>query len=102
MENKKNNFQEELDFLKKIDLNERRQAFLKYCQKNIQLKNTNVLNIEEASNRICGICSLYFKEIMPEFEKVMDIACDLELSKEYRERDPKDWNKLEEIIKNKS
>jgi hypothetical protein len=102
MENKENDFQKELNKLKKVKPDERRQVFLGYCQKNIKLKNTNALSIGEASNRICGACSLYFKDVMPEFEEVMNIACDLELPKEYCERDPKNWDKLEDIMKNKS
>ena len=93
------NFQKELDDLKKINPNKRRSTFLKYCKKNIN--ETNKLNIRESSKKICGVCSLYFKEIMPEFEEVMDIACDLELPEKVTNRPVKDWEKLKKIIKSK-
>jgi len=98
MKDKINDFQEELDNLKKINPDKRRAAFLTYCKKNIELEKNGKLNIEESSNRICGACSLYFKEIMPEFEEVMDIACDLEIPKNLRDRSEKDWNKLKNLI----
>ncbi len=92
------NFQEELDILKKIDLKNRRSAFLEYCKKNIERKEKDELTTEEASHRICGACSLFFEQIMPEFNEAMNIACDLELPDNYRERKLKDWEILRQII----
>ena len=93
-----NNFQKELDKLKIKDTHERRAVFLRYCKKKIDLEKNNKLNVEEVSNQICGVCSLYFKEIMPEFEEVMNIACDLELPKSIRDRPMKDWDRLKELL----
>jgi len=96
-----NSFEEELKYLKEIALENRRAEFLTYCKRNIELEKSGKLSLEESSNRICGACSLFFKEIMPEFEEVMDIACDLEIPKDLRDRSEKDWERLKEIIKKK-
>lgn len=71
---------------------------MNYCKKNINSKEQGEISIEEASYNICGVCSMFFEEIKPEFEEVMDIACDLEKPKEYRERKNEDWEKLKKII----
>lgn len=92
------NFQVELDILKKVDLKNKRSAFLEYCKKNIERQEKDELGTEEASHRICGVCSLFFEQIMPEFNEVMNIACDLELSENYREKKLKDWEILKRII----
>ena len=98
MEYELKNFQDELDILLKIDTKKRRFAFLEYCKKIIKETEKGKLKIGEASNRICGVCSLYFKQITPEFDEVMNIACDLELPDNYREMKLKDWEALKKII----
>lgn len=96
------NFQDELDLLKKVNLKDRKSAFLKYCNKIIKEKEEEQLRIDEASHRICGICSLFFEQIMPEFNEVMNIACDLELPDNHRERKLEDWEVLKQIIETKA
>lgn len=92
------NFQDELDILKKINLCDRRSAFLDYCKKIIETKEKGKLNANEASYRICGVCSLFFDQIMPEFNEVMNIACDLEVPDNHRERGLQDWEILKQKI----
>jgi hypothetical protein len=75
--------------------------FLESCRENIKLEEEGVLGLKESAYNICGLCNKYFDEIIPEFSDIMDIACDLELPKEYSERDLKDWSKLKERFKNK-
>ncbi len=101
MNKKDKSFQEELDYLKTIAPNERRGAFLTYCKEKIEAEENKDLSIEEASNMVCGACNLYFEETMPEFEEVMNIACDLEIDKNFRDRPLSDWENLKKIVKNK-
>ena len=101
MENKKDNFEEELNNLKSIEPEKRRSEFLSYCQRKIELEKEGILSLEETSNHICGVCSLFFQEIMPEFEEVMEIACDLEIPKDLRDRSAGDWERLKQIIEEK-
>ena len=91
-------WESEFEFLEKTPTENRRASFLNYCKKKFEREKQGQLSIEEASNRICSASSLFFKEIMPEFSDVMDIACDLELPIEYRDRSIDDWGKLKEII----
>lgn len=98
MDTKFEEIRDELNLLKKIDTNSRRSAFVDYCKKNIKLEEKGDLNIREASYNICGICSLFSDQVLPEFEEVMDIACDLELPDEFNDRKKEDWNRLKIII----
>lgn len=98
MDNKFENLKEELQHLKEKKNTNKRYVFLDYCKKNIDSKEQGKISTEEASYNICGACSMFFNEITPELEKVMDIACDLEIPKEYRDRKDEDWEKLKRII----
>ncbi|MFH0846163.1 MAG: hypothetical protein V1851_02055 [Patescibacteria group bacterium] len=102
MKNESNDFQKEIDYLKTIAPEKRRIAFLEYCKEKIKLEQNKTISVEGASNKICNVCSLYSDEIMPEFEEVMNIACDLELPKDFRDRSIEDWNKLVKVIENKN
>ncbi len=72
--------------------------FLEECNKEIKLEESGELDIREASYNICGLCNIFFDHIDPEYEEVMDIACDLELPDEHRQREEKDWEKLKSLL----
>ena len=75
---------------------------MKICKENIFLQEKGEISIEKASYNICSACSVLDDNELksfPEISNIMDIACDLELSKEYRDRPLDDWEKLKKIIK---
>lgn len=94
------NYQEELDCLKIVKSEERRNTFLEYCKEQIKLAEQNKISIQEASYKMCGISNMFFDQIMPEFEEIMNISCDLELPDEHRNRKSEDWEELKKIINN--
>lgn len=94
-------YEDELEKLKKTLPENIRSVFLDYCKEKIQLKEQGSISMRDASNRMCGVCSLFFEEVLPEFEEVMDIACDLELPDDVRERPIDDWEKLTKLIRDK-
>jgi len=74
---------------------------IKICKDNISLQEKGEISIEKASYNICGICGILTDDELkafPEISSIMDIACDLELSKEYRDRPLDDWKKIKDII----
>lgn len=91
------NIDEKWKELEKAIPSERKQVLQHFCELNIKLKEQEKLSVEEASYNICGACSLLIDDVFPEYEEVMNIACDLELG-EYSDRSKDDWQKLKSLI----
>ena len=79
--------------------NKRGSVFIEYCEENILQERGGNLTIAEASYNICRACSYSFDNLISlQHKKIMDIACDLELPNEYRERSTDDWEELKRLV----
>ncbi len=85
--------------IEKTDKKDIKKEFVNFCKFNISLEEKGELNIPQASKNICSACNKFFDDLMPEFDEVMDIACDLEIPTEYRDRPLEDWDILIKIFK---
>ncbi|MEI7480569.1 MAG: hypothetical protein WCJ59_02980 [bacterium] len=88
-----------LDKLDTAETSNKKVLMTELCKACIEAENNKELYIEQAAYLICGACAKHINLIKPEFEDVINIACDLELPPEHRERPLDDWDKLKELIK---
>jgi len=78
-----------------------KEQFTKSCKEIVQQEVEGKTTIQDSSNQICQLCSKNFhtlSTVIPEFQEIMNIACDLELPTEYRDRPLEDWEKLKGIV----
>jgi hypothetical protein len=79
----------------------KKDLFVKYCIKNIKENDLGKISIQQASYNICAACmNIPENEIsnIKNFDEIQNIACDLELPDEHRERSLDDWGKLKDLI----
>jgi hypothetical protein len=89
----------EIEELKRIDAKDAKDAFLKFCRKNIEREENGELDVRYASYKICQASLILPDKDMTTLGEIIDIACDLELPDEHRERPLDDWEKLKELVK---
>ncbi|HEY1037537.1 MAG TPA: hypothetical protein VGE62_03045 [Candidatus Paceibacterota bacterium] len=79
-----------------------KKEFMESCGKIVGRESSGELSIQEAANKICSLCNNNIELVMPELSEVMNIACDLELPDEHRDRPLEDWEKLKSELKRAS
>ncbi|MEI7819140.1 MAG: hypothetical protein WCI47_03410 [bacterium] len=77
-------------------------AFVELCNEAFRARLVGDLSLEDASYQICGAIMNDQLEDTPEFERVIDIACQLELPAQHRSLDVADeersWDLMQKLI----
>lgn len=75
------------NWMKLANAKDKRVAFVEYVENIIKTQEETNGDLIEAGYKVCG--ALQFNELLevPEFEKILKLACDLELPKEHRSKE---------------
>lgn len=107
--------QQSWDNLKSASLENKKKAFIGYCENCIKEKEKGNFREEEVAYKICGSGFIEGLEDIPEIKEIVDHSCDMEILREtsvgsgihledqWRQEDAdrykqKEWDKLMELI----